>query len=123
LPNEYWQKAVFTDESKIQRSATKLRYWVPEDNKTPPIQAHRWRPSIMVWGTTTYEKNSIIGIFDGTTKATDYVALLKRRILKDLPMLHPKRGQSHPQNQLVFQQDGAKVHDALIQTTISKKGV
>ena len=85
-----------------------------EDNKAPPVQAHRWQPSIMVWGTTTYEKTSIIGIFDGTTKATDYVAPLKRRLLKDLPMLHLKRSQSNPQNQLVFQQDGAKIHGAFI---------
>ena len=37
-------------------------------------------------------------------------------------MLHPKHSQSNPQNQLVFQQDRAKIHGALIANNYFKEG-
>ena len=36
-------------------------------------------------------------------------------------MLHPKRTQSNPLNQLVFQQDGTKIHGALITNNYFKE--
>jgi hypothetical protein len=124
LPDEYWQRVVFTDESLIQRNNKKQRYWVPEGTEVPSIQKDRWQASILVWGAITYARTSMLEVVDGTMKATNYVDILTRRLLKNLPMLHPKHNQGDPQNQLIFQQDGAGPHGAkLVNMYFQDRGI
>ena len=110
MPQEYWFRVVFTDESLVQRNPKKQRFWVDEEMEVPTLQRDRWGPSVLIWGAITYAKTSILEIIQGNFKSEDYLSLLKRRLLKNLPTLNPKNVKDKDSEALIFQQDGASIH-------------
>ena len=112
-PSEYWKKVVFTDECRVQRNPNKQKVWALEKSDVPPIETNRWQISIMVWGAITYKKVSILEVINGEWKSTNYLAMLKRRLLKNLPNLKPEGAGGDDTKRLIFQQDGATLHTSL----------
>lgn len=112
MPNDYWRRVVFSDECLIQRNPYRQRYWVNDEMEVPFTEVDRWQDSVMVWGCITWDGTSILEIIDGTMNTSKYLDILKRRLLRNLPMLCPKNVRGRCSKPLIFQQDGASVHRA-----------
>lgn len=109
-PDEFWQRVIFTDESKAQFNTTKQKLWVLEDEKPTPIERDRWQPSVLLWGAISFDGNCILEVIHGTMDSVIYLDLLKRRLLKNFPGLRSGRVDDGPDSALILQQDGSKVH-------------
>lgn len=109
-PAEFWNRIVFTDECKIQRNPNKQKVWVPEGANVPSTQSDRWQDSIMVWGAISFKGISILHVIDDDWKSGNYLKMLKRKLLRNIPNLHPKNSGGEEKNRLIFQQDGASIH-------------
>lgn len=114
MPEEYWFRVVFTDESKVQRNHKKQRYWIDSEMDVPTLQIDRWQPSVLIWGAIVYAKTSILEVIQGTMNSEDYLAILKRRLLMTLPTLNPKNVKDKDSEALIYQQDGASFHTTLM---------
>ena len=110
MPEEFWFRVVFTDESRIQRNPKKQMFWVDEEMEVPTTESDRWQASVLIWGAIAYPKKSILEIVEGDFKSDNYLALLQRRLLRNLPQLNPTSPKSKDSESLIFQQDGASIH-------------
>jgi len=110
MPDEFWHRVVFSDESIIQRNTQRKRYWVHNKTQVPFTTVDRWQGSVLVWGCITWDGTCILEIIDGHANSGKYVDVLKRRLLRNLPTLNPKNVKGRNAKQLIFQQDGAPFH-------------
>ena len=87
LPNEFWKRLVFTDESKVQFNTKKQKLWVCKDETPTAIERDKWHVSILIWGAISYDGKSILEIVEGTMNSETYLKILKRRLLRNFPTL------------------------------------
>ncbi len=109
-PIEFWNQVVFTDECKVQRNPKKKKVWAIEGSEVAPTESDRWQDSIMIWGAISSKGVSILHIINEDWKSCDYLLMLKKRLLKNLPNLNPNNRKGTENNRLIFQQDGASIH-------------
>lgn len=110
--DEFWQRVIFTDETKAQFKGTKQKLWVLGDEKPSPVERDRWQASVLLWGAISYDGNCILEVIDGTLDSATYLNILKRRLLKNYRYLRSDLAESEDCNPLLFQHDGAKPHGA-----------
>ena len=106
-PDTFWKRVIFTDESTIQGNPNKQKAWVTDKISLHSIEKDRWQPSILCWGTISYEGTSMLGCIFGTVKADVYFKMLKRRLLRNLAALSPKSKKGAHMERLIYQHDGA----------------
>jgi len=124
MPDEYWLRVVFSDESKIQHNSKKESHWVTKEMKVPYLEIDRWQASVTVWGCITAEGVSILEIIDGSLKSSDYLNILRRRLLRNLPALNPSNVHGLGSLPLIFQQDGASIHTTTsVYDYFAKRGI
>ena len=109
----YWENIIFTDESIISHNPNKQMPWLHKDEEVPPIQRDHWQDSVMIWGAIGFEGKFILEVLEGTMDSGVYLDILKRRLLRNFPTLHPDRAQSKGVDPLIYQHDGATSHTAL----------
>jgi transposase len=108
--DEFWQRVIFTDESRAQFNKSKQKFWVLGDKKPSPIERDRWQASVLLWGAISLNGNCILELINGTMNAVIYLDILKKRLLKNYRNLRSDRVEGGPDNALIFQQDGASIH-------------
>jgi len=85
---------------------------VTDEMEVPFTDVDRWQESVMVWGCIPWNGTSILEVVNGTMMTPKHLDILKRRLLRNLPMLCPKNVRGRHSKPLIFQQDGASVHRA-----------
>ncbi len=78
LPDSYWKRVIFTDESIIQSNPHKLKHWVTDRAQLPLIQKDRWQASVLCWGAISFEGKIILEAIEKTMTAPIYLDILKR---------------------------------------------
>lgn len=110
MPEKFWFRVIFTDESKIQNNPNKQRYWLTSEMEIPTTDFDRWGTSAIVWGCISWEGILILEVIDGTLNSDKYLNILRRRLLRNFPTLHPKNLKGKGSLSLIYQQDGATSH-------------
>ena len=104
----YWDRVVFSDESKVETGANKRVYiwrkvreeWKPECMNTPPKKF-----GVMVWGCISYNGVGTLAYVKGTLNAQGYQDILEKH-------LWPIVAKYFPSEDFIFQDDNAPVHRA-----------
>ena len=78
----------------------------------------------MIWGAIGFEGKFILEVLEDTMNSGVYLDILKRRLLRNFPTLHPERAQSKGVDPLIYQHDGATSHTALdVKAYFDQRGI
>ena len=87
MPKDFWKRVVFSDESIVQFNTKKQKQWILKDQKPDPVERDQWQAQILTWEAIKYNETSDFEIVNGTIKSQDYLNILKRKLLRNLPQL------------------------------------
>lgn len=107
---EDWNKVIFSDESKFDVSVGDSRSRVIR-SKTEAFHKDclkrtvKFAKGLMVWGCMSSKGIGTLEFIDGTVNAEKYQRILAASLLSSIEKLHPEEN-------FIFQQDGASCHTA-----------
>lgn len=105
---ENWRKVSFSDEASFEcQRATRQRVWQPMGSPAPVTERVKHPTKVMIWGMFSYHGTGRLHVCEGSMNSASYLQVLQTRMI-------PQLNEWFPQNEGIFQQDGAPCHTARV---------
>jgi transposase len=103
--NYNWNNVIWSDETTISIQSNKLsKIWIHKDD-TVINRIIKYPLKIHIWGCILKNYKLIVHICNKTMNSTNYIAVLKKKLLPRIKLYEEKTG-----NKIIFQQDNAPCH-------------